>query len=371
MGDDMQSRFFSLWMDKLSENDCFCYDITSISSYSKGNEYVRWGHNRDGERLPQINLAVLYGQTSGLPAYLRSLPGSISDVSTLKTTIKSLDFLGQTKLTFVLDRGFYSESNVGEMFKSRYHFVLAPITSRLWVRKIIDCHYEEIKHPLNYRKLPHDQTLFMTTHLHSWEGRRCYLHIYYNAQKAAADYDGFTASLLDMREKLLSGKMDEGKNELYKEFFIVKETPKRGRQVDFNEAAIEKYRNRYAGFFCLLTTEKMDPEEALAIYRNKDVIENCFDDLKNGLDMNRLRIHSSEAMRARLFIQFLSLVIISRMRAVIKDAPKLKNMTIREIIEAMETVVMIKYSGRYGRLVTEAGPLQRDIMAAFAVDLPS
>jgi hypothetical protein len=76
-------------------------------------------------------------------------------------------------------------------------------------------------------------------------------------------------------------------------------------------------------------------------------------------------------MRARLFIQFLSLVIISRMRAVIKGAPKLKNMTVREIIEAMETVVMIKYSGRYGRLVTEAGPLQRDIMAVFGVELPS
>jgi hypothetical protein len=371
MGDDMQSRFFSLWMDKMSENDCFCYDITSVSSYSEGNAYVRRGYNRDGEHLPQINLAVLYGQTSGLPAYLRTLPGSISDVATLKTTIKSLDFIGQTKLTFVLDRGFYSESNVGEMFKSRYHFILSPITSRVWVRKIIDAHFEEIKHPLNYRKMPHNETLFMTTHLHNWGGRRCYLHIYYNAQKAAADYDGFTSSLLDMREDLLSGNPDESKDELYKEFFVVKETPKRGRQVDFNETAIEKHRNRYAGFFCLLTTEKMEPENALAIYRNKDVVENCFDDLKNGLDMKRLRIHSSEAMRARLLIQFLSLVIISRMRAVIKNDKKLKSMTVREVLEAMETVVMIKYSGRYGKLITETGPLQRDIMTAFGVDLPT
>jgi hypothetical protein len=186
MGDDSQARFFSLWMDKLSENECFCYDITSISSYSEGNEYVRWGHNRDGEKLPQVNLGVLFGQTSGLPAYLRPLPGSIADVSTLKTTIKSLDFIGQTKLTFVLDRGFYSESNVNDLFKNRYHFVLAPITSRVWVRQIIDSHYEEIKHPLNHRKLSQGETLFMMTHLHQWDGRRCYLHIYYNAAKAAA-----------------------------------------------------------------------------------------------------------------------------------------------------------------------------------------
>ncbi|GHV57173.1 IS4 family transposase [Deltaproteobacteria bacterium] len=371
LGDDRQSRFFSLWLDKLSENECFCYDITSISSYSESNAYVRWGHNRDGEKLPQINLAVLYGQTSGLPAYMRSLPGSISDVSTLKTTIKALDFIGQTKLTFVLDRGFYSENNVNELFKSRYHFVVAPITSRVWVRKILDSHYEEIKHPLNHRKLPQGETLFMKTHLHNWNGRRCYLHIYYNARRAASDYDGFTASLLDMREELLSGKIDEAKEDLYKRFFIVKDLPKRGRQVDYNVDAIEKYRNRYAGFFCLLTTEKMAPEEALTIYRNKDAVENCFDDLKNGLDMNRLRIHSSEAMRAKLLLQFLALVLISRIRTVIKSNPKLKNMAVREVLEAMETVVMVKYSGRYGHLVTEAGPLQRDILAAFDIALPA
>lgn len=371
MGEDRPLRFFSLWMDKLSENDCFCYDITSISSYSEGNAYVRWGYNRDGERLPQINLAVLYGQTSGLPAYMRSLPGSLSDVSTLKTTLKSLDFIGQTQLTFVLDRGFYSESNVSDLFRNRYHFILAPITSRVWVRQIIDHYYEGIKRPLNYRKLPDGETLFMMTHLHRWDGRRCYLHLYYNAQKAASDYDEFTAWLLDRREKRLSGKTDKDEDELDRRFFIVKETPQRGRQVDFNETAIEKHRKRYAGFFCLLTTEKRDPQEALAIYRNKDVVENCFDDLKNGLDMKRLRIHSSEAMRARLFIQFLALVIISRMRAIIKNDPKLKSMTVREIMEAMETLVMIKYSGRYGNLVTEVGLLQRNIMSAFGVEIPS
>ena len=176
--DETQMRFFSLWMGKLSENDCFCYDITSISSYSEGNEYVRWGHNRDGERLPQINLAVLFGQTSGLPACLRSMPGSVSDVVTLKNTIKSLDFLGRTKLTFVLDRGFYSETNVTDLFKSRYHFILAPVTSRVWVRDILDKHYETIKRPDCYRKLAGGETLLMLTHLHDWGGRRCYLHIY-------------------------------------------------------------------------------------------------------------------------------------------------------------------------------------------------
>ena len=43
------------------------YDVTSISSYSKGIESLEWGYNRDKEKLPQLNLGMYYGESSGLP----------------------------------------------------------------------------------------------------------------------------------------------------------------------------------------------------------------------------------------------------------------------------------------------------------------
>ena len=107
-----RQHFLSLWLKHLSEGELLCYDITSISSYATANEYVRWGHNRDKENLPQINLAMLFGQQSGMPAYYRRMPGNISDVIALENTIETLDFLGKVRLHFILDRGFYSESNV-------------------------------------------------------------------------------------------------------------------------------------------------------------------------------------------------------------------------------------------------------------------
>jgi hypothetical protein len=42
--EDDRQKFLSLWMAKMSEHDYLCYDITSISSYSKTNEYVRYGY---------------------------------------------------------------------------------------------------------------------------------------------------------------------------------------------------------------------------------------------------------------------------------------------------------------------------------------
>jgi len=371
MAESERLHFLSIWLKRLSENDLLCYDITSISSYATANEYVRWGYNRDSESLPQINLAVLYGQRSGLPAYYRRLPGNISDVKTLQSTMDTLDFLGERKLHFILDRGFYSEKNVDALLSKRYHFALAVPTGRLWVRDIIDLYYDQVVSPERYKQTGENEALFMVSHLHRWGERRCYLHMYYNAARAAEDFDNLTQKLIMCKEELEKGDLREAHNELYDRFFIMKRTPKRGLSVLYNDDEIQKYRKRYAGFFCILTNVKTDSADLLDIYRGKEVVENCFDDLKNGLDMRRLRTHSSQAMDSRLFIQFLALVLISRIRMIAKACPDLRYMTVREIMEAMESLVRITFLGRYGCTLSEIGPLQRKIMHAFNLSLGS
>jgi transposase len=109
-----------------------------------------------------------------------------------------------------------------------------------------------------------------------------------------------------------------------------------------------QHRKKYSGFFCIMSNKIKDAQEALSVYRNKDVVENCFDDLKNHLDMKRLRVHSAKAMDGRLFLQFLALIYISTIRNTIKKDEKLKYMTVREVMEEMETMVKVKYSNRYG-----------------------
>jgi transposase len=90
----------------------------------------------DKEALPQIDLAMLFGQNSHLPAYYRRMPGNITDVATLKTTMQSLDFLGAVGMHFILDRGFYREQNIDELFL-RHHpdIVTSAREFRLLVRK--------------------------------------------------------------------------------------------------------------------------------------------------------------------------------------------------------------------------------------------
>ena len=369
-----RQHFFSLWLKRLTETELLCYDITSISSYATANEYIRWGHNRDKEKLPQINLAMLFGQESGLPAYYRRMPGNIADVKTLENTINTLDFLGKTKLHFILDRGFYSERNVDALLCKRYHFALMVPTGRVWVRDIIDQYYETVMSPEHYRQTGESEVLYMIPHLYQWGGRRCYAHIYYNASRAAEDFDKLNQKLVLCKDELETDNPKESNQELYERFFIIKKTPKCGLSVKYNDEEIQKNRKRYAGFFCILTNVKMDSGELLERYRRKEVVENCFDDLKNSLDMKRLRIHSSTTMDSRLFIQFLALILISKARTVAAEGKQNKDMrfmTVREIMEAMECIVRITYSGRYGSTISETAPLQQDIIRAFGLELDS
>jgi len=87
--------------------------------------------------------------------------------------------------------------------------------------------------------------------------------------------------------------------------------------------------------------------------------------------MKRLRVHSAAAMDSRLFLQFLALIYISQIRKTTQRDKILKNLTVREVIENMETLVKIKYSHRYGQLYTEINPIQRKIMETFGLAIPS
>jgi hypothetical protein len=49
----------------------------------------------------------------------------------------------------------------------------------------------------------------------------------------------------------------------------------------------------------------------------------------------------------------------------------LRNLTVREVMENMETLVKITYSGHYGQIYTEANPIQRKIMEVFGITLPT
>jgi transposase len=365
-----KQAFMSAWMDKILEDDFLCYDITSVSSYSELNEYIRFGHNRDQERLPQLNLAMLFGQKSGLPVYYNRTPGNITDVQTVHNLLETFKKLDIKSLHYVLDRGFYSKKNVDELLERRDHFTLSVPLNNRWVREAIDKIINTIQGPEGYRMID-DEALYVHSQLYPWgEGRRrCYLHLYYNDLIRSEAVNRFNRQLLDCKEELESGKPKAEHQELYDSFFVITATPIRGKKASYNSEAVSQYINRYAGFQAILTTKLKDPLEALQVYRDKDVVEKCFDDLKNVLDMKRLRMHSIETVDGRLFVQFIALIIMSELRRAMRESKLIELYTVRELLLEMDPLTKICYEGKYGQILTEVTKSQREILALLKIEM--
>jgi transposase len=368
--EDIRQTFFQFWGKTIAEKDYLCYDITSISSYAQQNELVRYGYNRDGEALPQINLGLVYGQKTMLPVSYRQLPGSINDVSTLTNLLDQLDKLEYPRLHLVLDRGFYSKNNVDQLAEKGHNFTLGLPIQRKWILEYIDKYRNLVDSPAGYHELA-GKVVYAHTCLMSWgeKKRRCYLHLYFDPDKMARDRVEFDQQLAVYRNELLQGKRQVDHEPFYEQFFFCKTTPKRGLKVEFNWDAVTKARDKYAGFSALLSTKFKDPLQALSVYRMKDVVEKCFDDLKNTLDSKRLRVHRADRMKSRLFIQFISLILLSQVRKVLQEKLAGKDYSVKSLLWELESLTTIHYSGKYKNKLSELTKAQKDIFAAYDVKI--
>ena len=120
--------YFKYQAKRHSCDEYLAFDTTSISSYSTLIKQAKYGKNKEGDSLPQINLALLYGEESMLPVYYRKLAGNITDVKTIENLVKDVDFLKLEKLKLVMDRGFYSEKNINDLMKHhRKHSIMSTL----------------------------------------------------------------------------------------------------------------------------------------------------------------------------------------------------------------------------------------------------
>jgi transposase len=107
----------------------------------------------------------------------------------------------------------------------------------------------------------------------------------------------------------------------------------------------------------------------MQVYRDKDAVEKCFDDLKNSLDMKRLRMQSAATVDGRLFVQFIALILVSALRKQMRDTGLIEKYTVQELLREMETLTKISYSGKYGHILTELTRPQKDILKTLDIPL--
>ena len=362
-GIDYESRmdFFRTWIHARDPKEYIAYDVTSISSYSQGIENLEYGYNRDGDDLPQLNMALYYGEKSKLPLYYNVYPGSITDKTHLATMLQDNEMIGCRHVKYILDRGFFSTENIQKLVAAGCRFVMALPNSIKFASQIIDKYRNEIVNRSECRLgkgLPYAKSVIVEEF-----GVRAKVHIYYSPSKAVLEEESLYERIDKEEQALIGMATAPPKAKRYDRHFKINRSKDGGfgfiRDQDKINAEISRL-----GFFLLLETDfKSTSEEILSTYRRRDAVEKTFGELKNGLDMKRLHCQTDSTVEGKIFVAFFSLILRSFIQNKLKAYQQETAASFASIIKELNKIKFVVTSdGR--KMLTPITKKQRDIFEA-------
>lgn len=298
----------------------------------------------------------------------------------MRNLMLDIDFLDMKKLSFVMDRGFYSEKNINDLMKHHHKFLIGIRCGLKIARKHLDeVRGEKLTSWENYND---DVGLYAMSFTDEWnyreeqprtgkcicDKRRVYVHVYFNDQRCTDERLSFAKYLTCLQDELKSGKKAEGHLRDYDKYFVVSETPKKGLHIVPKGDAIREHQHDF-GYFVLLSNGVKDPEEAIKLYRVRDLKEKAFANLKERLDMRRMSASSSENFEGKLFVQFLALIYLSYIKKQMDENGLYKKYTMQTLLDDLDIIELYQQPGKAHHL-SEITKKQMALYDAMGVAIP-
>ena len=212
--------------------------------------------------------------------------------------------------------------------------------------------------------------------LYPSDEKKRYFHIYYNDGKKNGERENLESKIDRMGECL---KKYEGTNyvvprgnltKYFDPIYFHKDKPDQKFMMARERTDVIDEEIRLCGYFVIITSKKMTAEEALDLYKSRDASEKLFKGDKSYLGNKSFRVQSNESVRAKIFIEFVALIIRNRFYTCLKErikelGRKPNYMTVPAAIKELEKIEMIRQSDGGYRLAYAVTATQKEILKAF------
>ena len=377
---DQSITFLNDWNEARdhSERIYVSYDSTNKSCQAGDIEIAEFGHSKNGQDKPVFNYSIAYDRNNREPLFYETYPGSIVDVSQLQYMLEKALGYGYKKVGVILDRGYISKENIHFMDKCGYDFVIMVKGMKKFVNEIILENKGKFEDSRTH-SIREYKTNGMTVkgQLFPSDKKERYFHIYYSSRKYASEREMVEAKIDQMAKYL---KKQEGKavtiGEGFDKYFDLiyyhqgqkDQKFMYGRELD----DVIEQEIRLCGYFVIITSEKMTPREALTLYKSRDGSEKLFRGDKSYLGNKSIRVHSDESIDAKIFIEFVALIIRNKIYTCLKDAmlendKKANYMTVPAAIKELKKIEMIRQLDNRYRLDHAVTANQKAILKAFGI----
>ena len=350
------------------------YDSTNKNCSAGDVDLVEFGKAKDNKGLPIFNVALVFDKSNRVPLLYEEYPGSITDVSQLPYMVDKVDEYGYKNVGFILDRGYFSKDNIRYMEEKKFSFIIMIKGRKELVASLVDKHRNtfetrrdcSIRHYKVYGKT-------VSAKLYEDDTRNRYIHIYFNPSKQAAEREAFEQRIEKYSMYLEKHIGTDTKfSKTYHDYFDVT-YDKKGVLVSVSEKedAIER-QIRLCGYFCIVTSEKMTASAALTQYKGRDISEKLFRSDKTFLGSNSMRTHTSQALSAKMLVEFVALIVRNRIYNLLKETmqrlqTRAKYMNVPKAIRELEKIEMVRRNNGHYRLDHAITKTQKTILGSFGL----
>ena len=243
------------------------FDGTSIFTRAE-DSYAQKGYNPDHKKATQVRLLYVFDRTSYIPVFYRMVPGNIADKAALKETVA---VSGCKNCVIIADKGFYSKKNVSFLMENNMSYIL-PLQYN--TRLIPDAFAENIDD-------------------HKFDG--CFVYKGRNVWHKTLD-NGIKGN------KIYIFRDDQRKLQAEVKFMQKKEADYEGLE----DATI--FDDNRRGLFAFVSNTGDTAKQLYLTYKERWDIEQCFDYLKNTVQIGAPYKRTNNELEAWAFINHISLL---------------------------------------------------------------
>ena len=353
------------------------YDSTNKNCQAGDIDLVKNGNAKVDAGLPIFNYSVACDSANRTPLFYELYPGSLNDVSQLICMIDKAQGYGYRNIGFILDRGYFSKKNLAYMDQNGYSFLIMVKGMKEFIREIIEENQGGFENSRG--KYVDRYDVYGTTvkrSLCEGDTKKRNFHIYYSDGKAYSEKQEIKQRIRRLKKYLDScvGKecVPFGP-EIGKYFHLNYEKDgKTLKLAEENTSAVEKELS-LVGYFAIVSSDNMAAREAIELYKSRDVSEKLFRSDKSYLGNKSMRVHSDEALSSKVFIQFIALILRSRIYTALKEKSekmlkKPNYLTVPAALKELEKIVMIRQLDGVYRLDHAVTATQKTILDAFGLN---
>lgn len=275
----------------------YALDNTSISTYSNTLSEAQYGHAKRDPELKQINYTIICDQRSGDIVFAYMYDGAVNDVSALSDILFAMQEaeFKLEKNILVTDRGYSSLINVQKMINLEIKYLQGVRYVEDSLKQRFAKHSDALRKNAFYSS---KEKAYAFTEREPWtqdsNSGQLKLNNYIHLYRLVGHEDQTAQQISENADHIIRLKTAKRSvpQDLWAAYgrFVKSVTEKNGvthwvRDTSKIDEAVE-----CSGYFALRSNAVSDAFEALSIYRQRNMVEQDFYQLKNWLDGDRLRV---------------------------------------------------------------------------------